>query len=155
MRSFCEKLSVIIVLVLSLLFLPAYVLAANNSLEIQCIDKSGNPVVGVKVEIQNIENQKSKDKKSDPKGIARFDKVDDGVYRIMSRKEGFAPALYEFVALKGDKQETVKLQFEPGADHPLYFEEQGKTAVPQAVETMKAGLEDLKAGKFSRCPKQV
>lgn len=149
MRSFCEDLPIIVVLVLSLLFLPAYVLAANNTLEVQCVDKSGNPVAGVKVEIQNLENQKWKDKKSDPKGIARFDKADDGVYRVRSRKEGYAPALYEFVALKGDKQETIKLQFEPGADRPLYFEEQGRISGPQAMEALRAGVEDLKAGKFT------
>ncbi len=148
MKSFRKTLAVIIVLVLSLLCLPAYILAANNTLEVQCVDKSGNPVAGVKVEIMNLENQKWKDKKSDPKGIARFDKSDDGVYRIRSRKEGFAPALYEFVALKGDKQESVKLVFEPGADHPLYFEEQGKSAGPQAMEALKGGVEDLRAGKY-------
>ena len=149
MRSFRGNLSVITFLVLSLLFLPAYLLAANNTLEIQCVDKAGNPVAGVKVEIQNIENQKWKDKKSDPKGIARFEKVDDGVYRVRSRRPGFAPALYEFVPLKGDKQQSIKLLYEPGADHPLYFEEEGKTSISQAVEAMKAGLEDLKASKFT------
>lgn len=149
MKSFRDNLPVVMVLVLTLVSLPAYVLAANNTLEIQCVDRSGNPVAGAKVEIQNVETQKWKDKKSDAKGIARFDKADDGIYRIRSRKDGFSPALYEFVALKGDKQETVKLQFEAGTDHPLYFEEQGKETSQKAMEALRAGLEDLKANKFA------
>ena len=147
MRSYHASLSVIIVL--SLLLFPAYVLAASNTIEIQCIDKSGNPVAGVKVEIQNIESQRWRDKKSDPKGIVRFEKLEDGVFRVRSRKEGYVPALYEFVAIKGDKEQSIKLQFEPGADHPLYFEDQGRAAGPQAMEALKASLDDIKAGKLS------
>jgi len=149
------------------MLLPAYVLAASNTLDVKCVDKSGAVVAGAKVEIQKIDfqnpDQKWKDKKSDNNGLARFDKMDDGVYRVLSRKPGFAPALYEYVVLKGDKQENINLLFEPGADHPLYFEppkaqaqgEEGKPApavqsmVSQAIETMKAGLADLQGQKFA------
>ena len=65
--------------------LPAF--GQSNTLEVKCLDQSGNPVSGVKVVIAPMENNKPKDKKSDGKGIAEFGKLDDGVYRIFGRKE--------------------------------------------------------------------
>ena len=67
-------------------------------------------------------NQKAKEKKSDAQGVAEFAKLEDGVYRVFARKEGFAPALFEFALLKGSS-ESVTLNLVAGADKKLYFED--------------------------------
>jgi tetratricopeptide (TPR) repeat protein len=146
MKSFRETLALNLILILSLILLPAYALA-KGSIDVQCVDNTGKPLAGAKVLITNIENRANKDKKSDANGLARFEKIDDGVYRVLSRVNGFLPALYEFVALQGDKQETVKLQFAPGADKQLYFENQ--EIMKQAEEAFQGAATDLQANKFA------
>jgi tetratricopeptide (TPR) repeat protein len=154
MRIFRQNLPIALILVLSLMYLPAYA-ANNNVLEVQCLDKDGKPVAGAKVEIMNLiaNPQKGKDKKSDPKGIARFDKLDDGLYRVFCRKEGSIPAVYEFSALKNGASETVKLVFEPGADKQMHFE--NKEIADQAAQALSAGVEDLRANKFADAENKI
>jgi tetratricopeptide (TPR) repeat protein len=141
------RISSLFVFLVSSLFLfaglPAF--AGDGALEVKCVDASGGPVPGVKVVIFHLQSQKQKDKKSEAQGIAEFTKLDDGAYRIIGRKEGLAPALYEFAVLKGSR-ESVVLKFEPGADRKLYFEDPATEA--QAFELVKQGLEAYKQKKF-------
>ena len=89
------------IVALSLLSFALPLFAQNSELQVKCLDASQNPAQNVKVTVINIQNKKPKDKKSDNQGIAVFDKLDNGVYRVVGRKEGFAPSFYEFVLIKG------------------------------------------------------
>ena len=73
------------------------VYADNGSVIVTCVDESGNPLKGVKVEILSLENQKVKDKKSNGDGIAEMDNITSGVYRVVGRKDDYAPVSYEYL----------------------------------------------------------
>jgi tetratricopeptide (TPR) repeat protein len=158
MKTVSFKCFVVCVISLSILFIALPALAQNGALAVKCVDSSGAPVQGAKVMITNVIMQKEKDKKTDADGLAEFAKLEDGTYRIVGRKDGFAPALYEFAVLKGTK-DTIPLKLSPGADKKFYFEDpaegqkaitllkQGMTVIgpPQnsAVEAEKAFLQSL------------
>ena len=95
-------------------------------------------------------NQKAKDKKSDAQGSAEFAKLEDGVYRVFARKDGFAPALYEFAVLKGST-ESVTLNFVAGADKKLYFEDPAEEE--RAIQLLRQGLEAAKQNKYEEAEK--
>lgn len=134
-----------------LILLPALpVFAENNTLQVKCVDASGNSLQGVKVVITQLASQKSKDKKSDGQGTAVFDKMDDGAYRVFGRKEGFVPALHEFAVLKSS-QGSVLLKFAPGADTKLHFEDPAIEA--RAFGLLGQGLEAYKQNKFADAEK--
>jgi Flp pilus assembly protein TadD len=140
---------VIVFALLSLLAissLPAF--GQTSPLEVKCIDSGGNPVPGVKVVISLMTAAKSKDKKSDAKGIADFGKSDDGIYRIVGRKEGFAPAYADYVQVKGGERQSVTLSMQPGDPlQKLYFEDPTGVAA-KLSETFQQALDALKASKF-------
>jgi tetratricopeptide (TPR) repeat protein len=120
---------------------------SNNQLEVKCVDGSGNAVPGVKVTLQQLENNKAKDKKSDAKGIALFQKLDDGSYRVIGRKEAMAPSFQEFFVLRNAAQQSVTLKFEAGApDSKLYFED--PTVNQHAMELMRQALASFQANKM-------
>jgi tetratricopeptide (TPR) repeat protein len=128
--------------------LPGF--AGDGILKVQCVDSSKNPIKGVKVEIYNRNTDKDKDEKTNDQGIAEFKKLDDGVYRIYGHKEGFVPALYEPMLLKGS-EESVTLKFEAGADKKLYFED---PALESSVGlTMQRGLDAYKQKNFEEAEK--
>lgn len=140
------------VLVFGVLLGAFSVFAQNSDLEVKCVDASNAPAQNVRVAIINIDTKKARDKKSDAQGIAGFDKADNGVYRVVGRKEGFAPALYELVLLKGGK-ESVTLKLAAGADAKLYFED---PALEQnAVNLLKQGLESFKQGNAAEAEKYM
>ncbi len=138
----------------AILALSLPVLAESNTLEVKCIDQAGNPAAGVKVVIRHLNSVKDKDKKSDPKGIAAFSKIDDGIYRVVGRRDGSAPAFYEFAVLKGGATQSVTLRFEPGSpDQKLYFED---TALSQKADALLAqGVQALQGGKFADAEKAI
>lgn len=121
-------------------------LYAESSLQVKCEDASGNPVPGVKVFASPMSAQKAKDKKADDKGVAEFSKLDDGAYRVVGRKDGFAPALHEFVVLKGAR-ESVTLKMTAGAEKKLYFEDPEEQKRAQGL--FDQGLAAYKAGKVA------
>src|SRR5207249_6863475 len=92
---------------LPVFFLAAPAFAGAGTLDVKCVDQGGNALSGVQVQVRQVGSGKSRDKKSDGKGIARFDKLDEGFYQVVARQQGFAPALYEFVRIKEGAQETV------------------------------------------------
>ncbi len=140
-------------LVLSLALISIYALASipafaqSNFLEIKCVDASGNAVSGVKVTVDPMETHKVKEKKSDGKGIADFNKLDDGVYRAWGRKEGMAPAFYEFVVLKGGAKQTISLSFQSGdITKKLPFED--PALIQQSYASIEQGNNLLRGGKL-------
>jgi tetratricopeptide (TPR) repeat protein len=151
MKPFLPRLAFASVIAL-LLTLPA--LADDNTLNVKCVDQSGAGINGVEVKIQNLNTNKFKDKKSDEAGLAAFNKLDDGVYRVMARKQGLAPAFYEYAALKNAGQETVTLRFEPG-DHQklVYFEDPATNQL--AYDALKRGVEALQGSKWADAEKEL
>lgn len=130
---------------LSLLFCLAPLVAAETVLQVKCVDSAGAAVEGAKVYAFNLKTQKSKDKKSDGRGTAEL-KLDDGTYRVFARKEGFAPALYEFVTLPGSET-TVNLKMAAGADKKLYFEDPAEEKRAHGLLTQALDL--YKQSKFA------
>jgi len=137
-------------LAVSLLSFPILGLAGEDTLKVQCVDSSGNPVKDVKVMIFNRNTEKEKDKKTNDQGEAEFTKVDDGVYLIWGRKEGFIPALYDPLLLQGSEK-SITLKFEAGADKKLYFED---PALESSVGLMmQNGLNAFKEKKYGEAEK--
>src|SRR5205809_4092080 len=101
-------------LFLPVLFMAVPAFAGPGTLDVKCVDQGGNALSGVQVLVQQIGSGKWKDKKSDGKGVARFDKLDVGIYRVVARQQGFAPSFFEYARIKEGAQETVSLNFEPG-----------------------------------------
>ena len=158
MRSIARKSSCGISAFVLVLLVAAAAFAANNKLNVKCVDPSGKALVGTKVQVYALADPKWQDKDGKPKwkdkvadagGVARFDKLDDGVYRIVARTEGFAPGLYEFelVALQKDAEESIEIKCTPGDPlQKLYFEE--PTLNQKAFETMKQAYAKLQEQKF-------
>ena len=136
----------------SFLFFALPGFADNGTLEVKCVDPSGSPAPNVKVVIANLVAQKEKEKKSDPQGVAEFTKLEDGTYRAFGRKDGFVPALYEFVVLKGGK-ESVTLKFQAGVDKKLYFEDPAEGQ--RAITFLKQGIDLLGQNKIVDAEKPI
>ncbi len=150
MKIGCWKAFCVCFISFSMLFAAFPAFAENGTLQVKCADASGNPVPGVKVVAVQLKSQKAKDKKSDAQGIADFGKIEDGAYRIVGRKEGFVPALYEFAMVSGGPQ-TITLKFAPGADKKLHFEDPAEEN--RAFDLLRQGLESYKQNKFADAEK--
>jgi tetratricopeptide (TPR) repeat protein len=150
MKTVSFKYFVVYVISLAILFFALPAFAQNSTLEVKCVDASGAPVQGVKVTIFSMITQKAKDKKSDAEGVAEFAKAEDGTFRVVGRKDGFSPALYEFVVLKGSK-ESIALKLSPGADKKLYFEDPAEAK--QAIDLYSKGTEALKQNNAAEAEK--
>jgi tetratricopeptide (TPR) repeat protein len=116
------------------------VFAQNSELAVKCVDSSDAPAQNVKVTVVHLNTKKSKDKKSDVQGLAVFEKLENGVYRIFGHKEGVSPALFEYVILK-DSKESVALKFAAGEDKKFYFED--PELERNAAALLKQGIEAL------------
>ena len=132
--------------------LAAFPLWADSSVDVQCVDQGGSPVAGAQVFVQHLNSGKAREKKSDGKGKADFNKLEDGVYRVVARKEGFEPALHEFIPLKGSAQQSATVQFKPGdVKKQLYFE--SEALHQKSIELLTQGTTSLQAGKFAEAEK--
>jgi len=141
------------VLIVFLLFsaLPAF--AQSGVLEVRCLNNSGALEQNVQVSILPMGAKKGKEKKSDSRGVAVFDKLANGVYRVVGRKAGFAPALYEFVEIKGGK-ESVDLKLAVGTmEQKLYFEDPGLEG--KAATSLQNGVDALKQGRLEDAEKLI
>jgi tetratricopeptide (TPR) repeat protein len=131
--------------------------AQDKSIEVKCADASNNPVTGVRVHLLRVQispgTEKAKEKKSNNQGVVIFDKLDDGIYRVVGRKDAFAPAYYEFVQTSGARQ-SVSLHMEAGdSTKKLYFED---PALEQQAQTLlTAGTDALNAQKFTDAEKAI
>jgi tetratricopeptide (TPR) repeat protein len=139
------KLILISFVSLSILFFALPGFADNGTIKVKCVDASSNPVQAVNVVVSPVGNPKTKEKKSDSKGEAEFTKLDDGLYRVVGRKNGYEPALFEFVTLKGSV-ESIILKLPTGADRQLYFEDPAQAQ--KALELLNQGLALYKENKF-------
>jgi tetratricopeptide (TPR) repeat protein len=134
--------------------LAALPLWADSTLDVQCVDQGESPVAGAQVLLQHLNTGKAREKKSDGKGRANFNKLEDGVYRVVARKEGFEPAITEFVSLKGSAQQSATVQLKAGdVKKQLYFEAEGLHQ--KSIELLTQGTSLLQAGKFAEAEKQL
>jgi len=136
-----------------MLLLAGAAFAANNVLNIKCVDASGNSLAGAKVEILALgTGGKWQSKTADKSGAVKFDKLNDGVYRVVARMEGFAPGLNEPIALRNDAQEAVTVQCSPG--DPLkkfYFEDDAMNL--KSRELLREAMGALQEQKFAEADK--
>ncbi|RMG54572.1 MAG: carboxypeptidase regulatory-like domain-containing protein, partial [Acidobacteria bacterium] len=94
--------------------IPSLALAQKGILEVTCVDEANQPIAGVQVFVQKLGTNEVKSRKSNRDGIAAFKGLSEGYYRVLGRKKGFEPALYEYVELKGGARASVTLTCKPG-----------------------------------------
>ncbi|HUV12610.1 MAG TPA: tetratricopeptide repeat protein [Acidobacteriota bacterium] len=122
-------------------------LAASNVIQVKCVDQNGAPINKVEVYIQGIGTTDEKDEKTNKEGLAVFNKLDDDMYRIWARVQGFTPTYHEFLNLSGGSTETITLSFEPGdSTQKLYFED--PALMQQATRLLEEGIQAMDAGQL-------
>jgi tetratricopeptide (TPR) repeat protein len=131
--------------------------AQDKAIEVKCTDASNNPVSGVRLQVLWVQSaasvEKPKEKKSNNSGVALFEKLEDGIYRVVGRKEGFAPAYYEFVQTSS-AQQSVALHMEAGdSTKKLYFED--PALLQQASTLLTVGTDAVRAQKFTDAEKAI
>jgi len=153
MRSHTSKIFFGVSLSL-ILFFSGAAFAAQNTLNVKCVDASGKALAGTKVFIMALQDPKYRDgkgeikwanKSADGSGVAKFDKLDDGVYRIVARPEGLAPGLYELLQLRNGVQETITIQCAAGDPAKQFYFDSGSQLNNQARASM-----DLAMGAFQK-----
>ncbi len=155
MRSLTSKLSFGFCLCILILFFAGALFAAGtNTLSVKCVDESGKALAGAKVQIMMFGSggKNWQNKTADKDGVAKFDKLDDGAFRVVARPEGMAPGLYEPVILKGGAQESIAVKC-PAGD-PLkkfYFEDEAMNQ--KAFETLKQALATMNEQKYEDAEK--
>jgi tetratricopeptide (TPR) repeat protein len=132
MKSFGLLLTGVLVFLVVFSSSPAF--AQTGTLEVTCEGPSGAPERDAQVTVMPITASKGNNKRCDAAGRAVFDKLNNGAYRVVARKNGFAPALYEFVVVNNDKA-SVTLRLTAGADSKFYFED---AAVERRANTLLA-----------------
>lgn len=148
MKSSLVNLMAGLIILTVVLTWPSVGLAQNNMLQVKCLDQTGQPMSGVKLVVQELQSGKTKSQDSNRQGAAQFKNLEDGTYRVLGRKEGFEPAFYEFVRLKGGASETVTLNFKPGdSQKKIYFEDQA--LITQAYDLLLEGVQALQAQKWT------
>lgn len=119
----------------------------NNQISVKCVDSAGNAVSKAEVQVMEVRSRDIKDEKTNREGVAEFKKLQDGVYRVWARKEGYAPAFQEFIVAENGASEQVVLQFEPGdPQQPLYFED--STIASQAMQLLQESASLLQQQKL-------
>jgi tetratricopeptide (TPR) repeat protein len=138
-----------------LLFAVAVFAAPNNTLIITGVDESGKALAGCRVQILALGTGGTKwqEKKADNSGVARFEKLDDGAYRVVARPDGLAPALDEPVILKNGAQQSITIKCSPGDPLKKFYWED-PTLSQQAQQDMSLGITSLQAGKLDDAEKQ-
>ena len=140
------------VLVFSVIFSSVPLFAQAGSLEVTCEGPSGAPEKDVQVTVVPINANKGNNKKSSEIGVALFDKLSNGAYRVVGRKNGFAPALYELAIINNDKM-SVTLKLETGADRKLHFEDPAISL--QADALTDEGTNALKAKNIAEAERII
>jgi tetratricopeptide (TPR) repeat protein len=164
MKSLTRKSLFALGVTLSVLLIAGVVLAtSNNALTVTCVDESGKAIAGAKVQITALRDPKWvdagnkpkwRDAKTDAQGIAKFDKLDDGAYRIVARPDGRAPGLYELAGLKDGVPENVTVTSTPGDPaKKFYFED--PALVQQAQQIFGQAMTLMQGGKFDEADQQL
>jgi len=147
-KSFGLLLSGVIIFLM--VFSSAAVFAQTGTLEVTCEGPSGAPEKDVTVTVMPITVNKGSSKKSNTSGVALFDKLNNGPYRIVARKAGFAPALHEAASVNNGKT-SVTLKLANGADSKLYFED---PAVERRSNVLlEEGTRAIEAGRMDEAEK--
>lgn len=127
MKPQTRKISFGLGIFISILLLAVAVFAAGtNTLNVKVVDESGAALSGAKVQLLVIGGQGKPvaEKKTEKDGTVKFEKLDDGAYRVVARPDKMAPGLYEFVFLKNGSQESATVKCTAGDPaQQLYFED--------------------------------
>lgn len=156
MRSLKSK-SLFGIALFTLALLPAGTVYAanNNTLTVTVVDASDKPLPGAKVEILALNTGgKWQNKNADKTGLARFEKLEDGAYRIVARPEGLAPTLHELVLLRNGAQEAVTVKCSPGDPATKFYWEDPQLS-SKAVELQKQAEPLLQQGNFPEAEKMI
>ncbi|RPJ13508.1 MAG: tetratricopeptide repeat protein, partial [Desulfobacteraceae bacterium] len=144
-------------LVVVFMLFASSVFAAEEPLQVKCVDSSGAPLEGAKVTIVCLnckitpgDELKSDDEKSDSEGFASFRKLENAVYRVFGRKNGFSPVLYEYVDFQSSPQ-SIQLEFQEGKDRKLYFEDM--SLIETTTKMQEEGLALYRSGKAPEAEK--
>jgi tetratricopeptide (TPR) repeat protein len=151
MNGFKLLFLLVLVSVGGLIFaLPGF--AENGTIKVKCVDTSSNPIE-VAVKVIPFGGAKPQMKKTNAKGEVEFTGLDDGAYRVFARQDGFEPALFEFVVLKGSKpREEVILKFAVGSsEKEFYFED--KALVQKTADLLNQGISLAKEKKYNEAEK--
>ncbi|MBN2242356.1 MAG: tetratricopeptide repeat protein [Acidobacteria bacterium] len=150
-KEFCAPIFICFALFSLFGSTPAY--PQNGTVVATCVDESGSPLKGVKVEVLELDNTKARDKKSNDGGIAELDKINDGVYRVVGRKKDYAPAFYEYLTVRSSR-ETVTLNLRPGDQETLlYFEDPAR--IQKSADAMALGVQAAQANNAAEAEKML
>jgi len=142
---------------ISLLLLAAVVFAAGtNTLNVKVVDDAGAALKSAKVQLLMLggAGKVTQEKKTDNNGTVRFEKLDDGAYRVIARPERFEPGLYEFAFLKNGAQESVTVKCTPGDPlKQLYFEDPNLPSKTMAA--LKEAEPPMNAGKWAEAEQKL
>lgn len=126
----------------------------KNTLRAVFLDEAGRPVEGVKAYIEEVQSRKREEKKSDKQGAALFKNLADGIYRVVGRKEGFAPGYRDGLRLAGDVEQKIEIALKPGDPmQKVYFED--PALQQKAYDLMIQGIEALKANRFDEAAQKL
>ncbi len=129
--------------------------ANNNTLTVTVVDASDKPLPGAKVEILALNTGgKWQNKNADRSGVARFEKLEDGAYRIVARPEGLTPELLELVLLRNGAQEAVTIKCMPGDPAKKFYWEDPQLS-SKSVELQKQAEPLLQQGNFAEAEKLI
>ncbi len=153
MKINCFKLLILVGLFsVSAFFSAPPGFAENGAIKVICLDSASNPIETAIITVSPLGGAKDKIRKTDKKGEAEFSGLDDGAYRVFARQDGFEPALFEFVILKGSKpKETVTLKLTAGSDKELYFED--PDLVKKTTDLMNQAKSFIKENKLDEAEK--
>lgn len=130
-----------------LLALAATPLFGKSEVQVTCLDAAGNPINKVVVTLQAIQTNQLEQEKTNKKGIAKFKKIEDGIYRVYAYAEGYQRAYHEFLRLSGDARESVELTLNEGdSEKPLYF--QDPTLTQRLNQLIVEGADAFRNGKM-------
>jgi tetratricopeptide (TPR) repeat protein len=99
--------------------------AADTKITVKCATEAGEAMSGVQVFAAEVRTGKVLDRKTNKQGIVEFKKLDPGVYRVIARAQGFAPAYKDIFPVRPGEEQTVQLTFHPGdAMKKMYWEDE-------------------------------
>ena len=151
-RIKCFGLLPAVAVIVSIAFSSVPVFAQTGALEVTCEGPSGAPEKDVRVDVMLLSANKGSNKKTDASGKAVFDKLNNGLYRVFGRKDGYAPALYEAVFVNNDKSSAV-LKLTAGSDGKLYFED--KAVEGRANALLEEGIRAIEGGNAAEAEKLI
>jgi Flp pilus assembly protein TadD len=126
--------------------------AQSGSVRVECVGSDGLPLKDVQVSLLPVDGSKPVDKKSGKDGAAVFEKVPDGVFRVVGRKNDYTPSFFEYVKVHAS-EESVSLKLEPGMDKKLYFED--PEVIQRSYQLVEAGINASKAGQYADAEKDL